>query len=257
MINTGTFSAIEQVSGVLSLTPGQAVEIILTNSGGHAWRVDLESMTKGNAGHKLVQSFSGDTASTLYRNTTSANVNLRLRSVTLNSGAGDTVAYTLQDTVPVAAVQLVISGSAKVGTTAGWVVGAANNLGKIATLPKAITAGTLVVQIPRIAVGDRIVGAYLVGSLQGASTKHTTILLDIRSLTAATAGATDASVSVMAAALDVQANTVMSKTNTPVAAVSHVVAEGESFYALITATTADDNACTASLMAVVLQIVPA
>lgn len=257
MINTGTFSAIEQVSGVLSLEPGQTAQIILTNSGGHAWRVDLESMTKGLAGHKLIQSFTGDTASTLYQNTTRNNVNLRLRANTLNSGASDTVAYTLQDTIPAAAVQVVCNGVAKAGTTAGWVIGAANNIGTLATLPKAITAGTLVVRVPRLNVGDRIVGAYLVGSVQATTGQASTIIFELRSLTAATTGATDARVAIMAATLSTEVNVVLSASNTPLPAVSHVVVAGESFYALVTATTPNDNACTATVLALVLQIVPA
>lgn len=257
MIATGTFSAVDDVSAVLSLTPGQSVEIILTNTGGHDWQVDLEQMIRGTAGHKFVQAFTGDTASTLYRNTTNKNLDLRLRCAVLDTDDGDTVDYTLQDTVPVEAVEVVCNGVAKAGATAGWVVGAGNDLGTLATLPKAITDGTLVVRVPKLTVGDRIVGAYLVGSLQGSTGNATAVLLDLRSLTAASSGATDASVAVMGSALSVETDTVLGKTNTPVGVVSHTVAEGESFYALVTATTADDDTSTATLLAVVLQVIPA
>lgn len=124
----------------------------------------------------------------------------------------------------------------KVGTTAGWVVGAANNLGKMATLPAAQAAATLVVPIGPLKVGDTITAFGLEGSLQSAG-NHATILADLRVLTAAAAGATDGSIAVMAAALDVTANTIMNSVNTGKSGFTHVVAEGESFYVLITATT--------------------
>jgi hypothetical protein len=254
MNNTGTFSAAGDVSSTLSLAANESVEIILTNSGGHAWRVDLEQLTKGNSAYKSLQQFSSDTATTLYANTTGKPLQLRLRFVTVNSS--DTVAYTFRDTVPVASKALVVVSGGKVGTTAGWVVGAANNLGKLATLPLNITAGTLVVPIPRLSVGDRIVGAYLVGSLQAASAKASSISLDVRKLVAATSGATDSSVVAMSTALSVTADTIVSKANTQIQC-SEPVAEGVSYYALITATTFNDALSTQQLLAVVLQIVPA
>ena len=124
----------------------------------------------------------------------------------------------------------------KVGTTAGWVVGAANNLGKIATIPAAQTNSTLVLQLPSYKVGQHIRSAFVNGSIQSGGNAGT-ILVDLRCLTAAAAGATDASLSVMAAALSVTANTVLSVANTVVPTIDHVVAAGESFYLLLTATT--------------------
>ncbi len=139
----------------------------------------------------------------------------------------------------------------KVGTTAGWVVGAANNLGKMATLPAGSAASTLVVPIPGLKVGDTITGWYVNGSLQSGG-NHTTFLGDLRSLTAAAAGAVDASIGVMAAALDVVANTIMSVANAGKAGLAHVVADGESYYLLITSTT--NAACTQELQNVVIVV---
>ena len=139
----------------------------------------------------------------------------------------------------------------KVGTGAGWVVGAANNLGKMATLPAAQTASTLVCPISGLKVGDTITAFGLEGSLQSGG-NHATIIADLRSLTAAVAGATDASVGVMGAALDVTANTIMNSANAGKTAIAHVIAEGESFYVLITSTTG--AACTEELQAIQITV---
>jgi len=126
--------------------------------------------------------------------------------------------------------------AAKVGATAGWVVGAANNLGKLATIPAGQTNATLVVPVSGVKIGDIITGFFLTGSIQSAGNTGT-ITADLRCLTAAAAGATDASVGAMAAPLSVTANTVISSANAAKTGLTHTVAEGESFYVLITATT--------------------
>lgn len=131
---------------------------------------------------------------------------------------------------------IVVQTPPKVGTTAGWVVGAANNLGKMATIPASQTSSTLVVPVTGLKVGDTITDFHLNGSIQSAGNAGT-IIADLRSLTAAAAGATDASVGVMAAPLSVTANTVVSAANAVKTGLTHVVAEGESFYVLITSTT--------------------
>jgi len=258
-VRTGTFDTAEQVSLDLPLAVGATATVILTNSGGHDWQVNLEELVQGRGATALRRTFTTDTTGTTFTNPGTKPITLRVRCVLLD--VADTVAYILNNTPSTTAagvVEVVASAaSAKAGTTAGFVVGAGNNLGKIATLPKAITAGTLVIGAPSLRVGDRIVGAYLVGSLQAASTKHTTVLLDLRSLTAAAAGATDASVAVMAAALDVQANTILSSANTYLPALDHAVVAGETLYGLVTATTANDDLCTAEIQGLVLQVIPA
>jgi hypothetical protein len=140
---------------------------------------------------------------------------------------------------------------AKVGTTAGWVVGAADNLGKMATLPAAQAGSTLVVPISGLKVGDIITAFNLVGSIQSGG-NHATIIADLRTLTAAVAGAVDASAGVMAAALDVVANTIISNANAVKVGLAITVTEGVSYYVLITATTA--AACTEELQAVEITV---
>lgn len=125
----------------------------------------------------------------------------------------------------------------KVGATAGWVVGAANNQGKMATLPAGQAGSTLVIPIPTLKPGWTIQAWAINGSLQSAG-NNCTILGDLRALTANAAGATDASIGVMAAALTVVANTILSVANATKAAIAHVVLAGNSYYMLITSTTA-------------------
>lgn len=139
----------------------------------------------------------------------------------------------------------------KVGTTAGWVVAAANNVGKMATIPASQTASTLVVPVSGLREGDVITGFALEGSIQSAGNTGT-ITADLRVLTAASAGATDASIGAMAAPLSVTANTAVSSANAAKTGLSHVVIEGESYYVLITSTTG--AAVTEELQAVRLTI---
>lgn len=142
----------------------------------------------------------------------------------------------------------------KVGTTAGWVVAAANNQGKMATIPAGQTSSTLVVPIQGLAVGDIITAFHLNGSIQSAGNAGT-ITADLRSLTAAAAGATDASVGSMAAPLSVTANTIVSVANAVKTGLSHTVVAGISYYVLITATTG--ASVTEELQSVGLIVTPA
>lgn len=142
------------------------------------------------------------------------------------------------------------AGRAKAGTTAGWVVGAADNLGKLATLPAGQAGSTLVIPVIGLKIGDVIKKFSLVGSLQSGG-NNCTITADLRVLTAAVAGATDASLGSFAAPLTVVANTVLSSANAEkVLAAQHTVAAGESFYVLITSTT--NAACTQELQQVLI-----
>lgn len=147
--------------------------------------------------------------------------------------------------------------SAKVGATPGWVVNAANDLGKLATIPKNLTDSTLVVPITGLKVGSKITAFYLTGSAQATGGKATVINADLRVLTAAATGATDASVGAMAAPLSVEADTVLSSVNAGKTGLSHTVAAGKSYYVLITGTTFDDNGNSAEIQAVSVTVTEA
>lgn len=254
MILSGTFSAVNNKSIPFLLRRGERAQITLTNTGGHTWAVNLEQLLDGGPAN-LIQTVTTDQVGTYYLNPAATDILVQVRCTVLD--ALDSIAYTLNDTIPVGAHNILSEAPAKAGTTAGWVVGAADNLGKIATLPKNITSGTLVLRLDRLKVGDKICGAYLVGSAQAATAKATALTFDVRMLTAAAAGATDSSLGAMSAPLSVTANTVLSASNTLVQGVDHVIVAGESFYVLVTGTTFNDNACTAELQAIGVFVVPA
>jgi hypothetical protein len=121
-------------------------------------------------------------------------------------------------------------------------------------LPAAQAGSTLVIPIVGLRVGDTITGFSLEGSLQSVGAA-VSITGDLRMLTANAAGAVDSSVGAMAAALSVVANTIVSSANATKQALAQVVAEGQSFYLLITATTA--AVTTAEVQAVQLNVTQA
>lgn len=132
---------------------------------------------------------------------------------------------------------LIISaaGHAKVGATAGAVVAAADNKALV-TVPASQTASTIVVPIPALKVGQTITAFSLIGQIESAG-NHVTVDADLRKMTAAAADVSDASVGAITQ-LDVVADTIMSASNTAKASLTEVVAADETFYVLITITTA-------------------
>ena len=124
-------------------------------------------------------------------------------------------------------------GVAKVGGTSGWVVNAANDLGSMATMAASQSAGTLVVGLPGLHVGDTITGFVVVASINSAGN---TVTLDANLRTntvAAGATGTDASVATMTQ-VSVTAATASTSTKT---GLSTVIATGVNYYLLITGTT--------------------
>lgn len=91
---TGTFSAVNNTSGILILQPQEVVSITLTNTGGHGWSVSLRQIIGGSAEIGLL-TFTSDQSATQYTNTSTAAQTLRLRCMTLSGG--DTIAYTFAD----------------------------------------------------------------------------------------------------------------------------------------------------------------
>lgn len=130
-----------------------------------------------------------------------------------------------------------VNGYSKVGATAGWVVGGgAVDTGLLGTCPASQTASTLVVPIPGLKVGDTITSFHLVGQIESAG-NTVTVDAALRKMTAAAADVTDASVGAITQ-LSVTADTIMSSTNTAKSSLTEAVGADESFYLLITATTA-------------------
>ena len=127
-----------------------------------------------------------------------------------------------------------VNGVVKAGTTAGWTVGAANNLGTMATVAASQTACTLVVKIDGLHVGDTITGFTINSSIQSAG-GAVTLDANLRKMTiAAGATATDASVASITQ-VSVSAATASSANK---GSLTEVVAAGTQYYILLTATTA-------------------
>lgn len=127
------------------------------------------------------------------------------------------------------------TGLAKVGGTSGWVAAPADNI-SLVTCPASQTGSTLVVPVVGLKVGWTITGFHLVGQIESAG-GTVTVDADLRKHTAAAADVVDASVGAITQ-LSVTADTIMSASNTRKASLTEVVGADETFYVLITATTA-------------------
>jgi hypothetical protein len=160
-----------------------------------------------------------------------------LSSVALTGVASTTsAAQTFTGSVIRASQKRIYSGYSKVGATAGWTVGGgAVNTGLTATMAAGQAAGTLVVPISGLKVGDTITSFHLIGQVESAG-NNVTIDADLRKLTAAAADVADASVGAITQ-LVVAVDTILSATSTNKASLTEVVAADETFYVLLTATT--------------------
>lgn len=122
---------------------------------------------------------------------------------------------------------------AKVGATAGWTVAAGNDLPYMGTVAASKTAATLVVPIDGLKVGDTITGFKVVAQIESAG-GAVTLDADLRKITNVAAEPTDASVGAITQ-VSVTADTAVAAEKT---GLSEVVAANETFYVLLTATTA-------------------
>lgn len=125
-----------------------------------------------------------------------------------------------------------IGTRAKVGGTAGWVVGAANDLPYVATLPASQTGSTLVIPIDGLRIGDTITAFKVNAQIESAGN---TVTLDaaLRAVTNVAAEPTDASIGAITQ-VSVTADTAVAAEKT---GLSEVVTSGKSYYLLLTGTT--------------------
>jgi hypothetical protein len=161
-----------------------------------------------------------------------------LSSVALTGVASTTsAAQTYTGSVIRASQKRIYSGYSKVGATAGWTVGGGGvNTGLTATMAAGGTAATLVVPIPGLKVGDTITGFHLIGQIESAG-NTATLDADLRKHTAAAADPSDASVGAITQ-ISVTADTAITSANSTKASLAEVVAADETFYVLLTGTTA-------------------
>jgi len=123
---------------------------------------------------------------------------------------------------------------AKVGAAAGWVLGGGDNLAYVATMAASQTAGTLVIPLEGIHVGDTITG-YTVNAQVESGGGTVTIDAALRAITNVAGEPTDAAIGTGMTQVSVVADTAVSQTKT---GHTEVIAVGKSYYILITATTA-------------------
>lgn len=123
---------------------------------------------------------------------------------------------------------------AKVGGTAGWTVGAANDLPYVGTVAASQTAATLVILIDGLAIGDTITGFKVVAQIESAGGAVTLDAI-LRATTNVAAEPTDAAIGTGITQISVTADTAATGTKT---GLTEVVTSGKTYYLLLTATTA-------------------
>jgi len=130
--------------------------------------------------------------------------------------------------------EILINTEAKIGATAGWVLGGgAVNTGEMATCPASKTASTLVVPVMGLRVNDVIVGFSVNGQIESAGAAAT-LDADLRAMTIVAGANTDASIGTIAQ-VSITADTAVASEKT---GLSEVVSKGKTYYVLLTATTA-------------------
>ncbi|HEY2851142.1 MAG TPA: hypothetical protein VGI97_14785 [Gemmatimonadaceae bacterium] len=261
---SGNFAHPQDASSIIVVPALDSVLVGLNQTAGNdAFEVDLEQLdpSTGDMGVRKLVGYAANQAVTSVVNGGSVPIKVRLRAAALNDSSANnhtpnTLSYTLANDIPASAEIRHFGYGAKVGATAGWIVVHADDVSKIATLPKNCTAATLIVPLFGFKRGDRLVGAHLLGSLQAGNNNNTNVTLDIRMMTSGANGAANSSLLGTGANLTVAANTALGQSNTKTYGFDHASAAGETYYAVITATTANDNNCTAEIEGVALQIVP-
>ncbi len=138
------------------------------------------------------------------------------------------------DMIRVGEVMHIPAAIGKVGATAGFVTGGTNTA--MVTCPASQTASTFVIPVTGLKPGYTITGFHLMGQVESAG-GAVTIDADLRKITVAAAGSAHASVGTITQ-LAVSADTAVSSANAAKTGLTEVVAEGETFYVLVTATTA-------------------
>lgn len=127
-----------------------------------------------------------------------------------------------------------IGTRAKVGGTAGWTVGAANDLPYIGTVAASQTGATLVIPIDGLHIGDTITGFRIVAQVESAGATATIDAI-LRATTNVAAEPTDAAIGTGITQVSVTADTAVSSAKT---GLTEVVTSGKTYYLLVTVTTA-------------------
>lgn len=122
----------------------------------------------------------------------------------------------------------------KAATSSGWATAAVDEL-PLATLAASLSTKKLVIPLTGLKVGDIITGFHLIGQIESGG-NTVTMDCDLRKVTAVAADVTDASVATMTQ-LSVTADTAVTLANTSKTGLTETVADGVTYYLLISATT--------------------
>lgn len=141
------------------------------------------------------------------------------------------------------------AGVSKVGATSGFTVAAASNIALV-TCAASQTAATCVIPITALMADDIITGFYLLGQIESAG-GVATLDADLRKHQAVAADVTDASVGTITQ-ISVTADAAITEANSKKVGLMQQVAELDSFYVLLTATTAASTDI--AIQAVVLTV---
>ena len=144
---------------------------------------------------------------------------------------------------------------AKVGVTAGWTVNAAANT-FMSTCAASASGGTLIVPLPGLEIGDRIVGHHMVGQIEsaGGSVAIAAKIAEFKAVAAASeandkTGTTGTTLTVTADTAMTEANTKKTIDDANVV----LVEDGKTYFAIITVT--NDGSTDVELLGFVLHII--
>lgn len=192
-----------------------------SRNGGLSWETVL-TLTAPGSGALDVQTPDGSPA--LYR----------FRCTAFTSGTAIT---DLADSLDLAESRIV-DLEAKIGGTAGWVLGGgAINTGLMATLPASQTASKLIVPIPVVKAGDVIVGFHLSGQIESAGATAT-LDADLRRHVAAAADPTDTSLGAITQIVATAQKKLDRSNSRKILAAPELVTQDATYYVVLTGTTA-------------------
>lgn len=172
-------------------------------------------------------------ASGAIANERAADEHYRFRCTAFTSGT--IVTKLVPDDVAGRKLMVPATGLAKVGGTAGWAVAPADNL-SLVTLPASQTGSKLVIPVAGLRVGDKILGFHLLGQIESAG-GAVTLDAELRKHTAAAADVADAQVGAMTQ-IAASADTKVDAENSERVDLSEIVGADETFYLVLTGTTA-------------------
>jgi len=226
---SSTFSAAGQVSSALKVAKNKIFQYSLSATWGTG-SVVLEEKVGANGWKAVSDVHTANRSLAPIDNLGEGEY--RLRCVSYQN----TITYVLGDAVSSFYTRFLPGQTGKAGTTAGWVPGAGNNI-SLATLPAGVTAGTLVIPVIGLRVGDIISGFYAVGQVESAG-NTASITVELRKMTAAAADVSDASVGTTGA-VSFTADAIMSSANVAqTLSAPETVGDDGSYYFLVSGTTA-------------------